>query len=812
MKSYIEMVKTKFNRRPKLIRSDRGREYLSQDLIDYLKKNGVKTQTTAPYTPQQNGKAERKNRYLLEMARTMILESGLEKKYWGEAVNTANYLQNRLPSRATEKTPYELWESRKPDLGHIHVFGSAAYAHVPKQSRTKLDPKAKKLTFVGYETGSKAFRLLDTKTNKITISRDVTFVDECNVREKIGAEIGSGREESNVDEKADEESDESTSSTITISSDDASDTSSSGESTITVIDRYDADYEHNANDPDATMYTDTDYDEAHDTIGELRVSSRITKGKIPERYGNFANTIRIMEPKTYEEAISSPEKEKWTQAMEEEINSLLANDTWELVDLPEDRKAVGCKWVYKVKKTENEELKYKARVVAKGFSQKFGEDYDEVFAPVVKPTTVKILLTLAGIRNYVIRQYDVKTAFLNGDIEETIFMSQPKGYIRLGQKEKVCKLKRSLYGLKQAARSWNERMKSDLKSLGFKQSKRDPCLFFKTKPYVIYFILYVDDYMMASETLKAIDEAEKSLRELFTITSLGEPKFFLGLNLSRDNDGFFYMDQSNYINKILIDTNMENAKPSAKVIDPGIMKEAGNSPEMEDKGRYQSLIGKLLYLGVNTRPDILTSVCILSQFNTQPTERHWTEAKRIVRYLKGTINLQLKLGSNKRKKSDNKLLAYSDADWAENRKDRKSNSGYVLQLCDSTVSWYSRKQTCVATSSTEAEYVAMFEACKEIVWTRKLLKDFGEPQNVPTMLYEDNQSALKILENPGMSDRTKHVDTKFHYSKWCMEKRRVHFEYCPTNSMVADLMTKPLGPNRTKELREAIGLRDWAIK
>ncbi|XP_051163516.1 uncharacterized protein LOC127282958 [Leptopilina boulardi] len=769
IKQFVEMVKTQFNKTPKCIRSDRGKEYVNQDLQNYLKNKGVKLQYTVSYSPQQNGVAERKNRSLLEMARCMMLDANLEKKYWAETVNTANFLQNRLPTRITAKTPYELMYSNKPDLKNLHIFGCDAYAQIPKELRRKLDDKAEKLTFIGYSEESKGFRLLDKKTDRIKVSRDVIFLDK-NQQVKNSNEAELIISEEKFSETTEEDKiDNNISETESSSSDDQNDTQPT----------------------------------------EPRRSRRINKGVPPERFMASSNlaTQKINDPKSRNEALSGSNNQEWQKAMDEEISSLSKNKTWDIVPAPEDRDIVTCKWIFKSKQNqEGKTTRYKTRLVARGFSQKYGTDYDEVFAPVVRQTTFKILLAIAGQENLIIKHYDAKTAFLNGDLDQTIYMTQPEGYEIFKDNVKlVCKLKKGLYGLKQSAKLWNEKLNSILLNFKFLQSQTDSCFYIKrTKENVIFVIIHVDDFLIASKSIEKINETAEFLKGKFQLLDLGFLHCYLGIEVRRNSDGIYCIKQSQYIDNILKRFGLEDAKISNIPLDPGYIKiDKEDQPIMEESEKYQQLIGALLYLAVNTRPDITASVIILSQNNKHPTSADWTETKRIGRYLKGTRDYELILGQRGKEEG---LVGYADADWAENRKDRKSNSGYLFKYLNATISWGCRKQTCVALSSTEAEYIALAEACQECIWIRRLLEDFLNYKQGPTTIFEDNQSCLKFLSNKKFSHRTKHIDTKFHFVKQLKENRTLNFEYCPTDRMLADMLTKPLSRIKLRTLAEGCGL------
>lgn len=263
------------------------------------------------------------------------------------------------------------------------------------------------------------------------------------------------------------------------------------------------------------------------------------------------------------------------------------------------------------------------------------------------------------------------------------------------------------------------------------------------------------------------------------------------------------MRQTSYIENIIRRFSLEDAKPSGIPLDTGYLKTRENQPTMNENERYQQLIGALVYVAVNTSPDIAASVTILSQYNKQPLSSNWTELKRVVRYLKGTKCYELILGGQG---EERRITGYADADWAENRSDRKSNSGYIFEFLNASISYGCRKQTCVALSSTEAEYIALTEACQEGLWIQRLVLDFISTK-LPVLIYEDNQSCLKMIQHKKFSHSTKHINTKFHFIKELKNNQDILFEYFCTEEVKADMLTKPLSKVRLQLLSQRCGLK-----
>lgn len=538
-----------------------------------------------------------------------------------------------------------------------------------------------------------------------------------------------------------------------------------------------------------------------------RESSRSTKGNPPKRLIeeiNFVNDA-VIEPKNLKQVMASNQKNQWIDAMKDEMESLRSNGTWDLCELPKDRTAIGSKWVFKKKTSPDGTVKsFKARLVAQGFSQKFGSDYDLVFAPVVRQTTFRLLLSIAAKENFHVRHFDAKTAFLNGELKETIFMKQPPGFVEEGKENHVCLLRRSIYGLKQSARIWNKAIHQVLLDAGYTQSKNDPCLYtYSLKGKFCFVLIYVDDLIIASKYTELMSACEEILNAKFKIKNLGEIQNYLGLQIKRNENGDFAINQAEYILKVINDFGLANAKISEVPINISYGKGA-ESEMLINNEKYRQLIGCLLYISVNTRPDISASVSILAQKVSNPNEEDWNELKRVLKYLKGTANLSLLLGKSK---NNTDLVGYADANWAENRIDRKSNSGYVFSYLGGTVSWSCKRQSCVSISSTEAEFIALSEACKEAHWIRRLLEDFNRPISTSTNIFEDNQSCLKLIKEEKLSGRSKHIDVRYYFVKDYIEKGFVDCTYCPTENMVADLLTKPLPASRIKMLRSECGVK-----
>ena len=441
--------------------------------------------------------------------------------------------------------------------------------------------------------------------------------------------------------------------------------------------------------------------------------------------------------------------------------------------------------------------------MAQGFSQKYGIDYDEVFSPVAWFSSVHTLLAFAVERKMLIHQMDVVT-FLNGDLKEEIYMRQPPGYVIPGKEKQVCKLKKSLYGLKQSPRCWNEKLCNHLKLLGYKQSGADPCVFIRNSKEKLEIIaIYVDDLILVAMTSTQIQEMKKTLSDTFRMKDMGQLQYCLGVNFEQ-TEGSISMSQKQYLLKLLEKYNLNEANIVATpmYMNDKLVKDDGYSKKVNPI-HYQSMVGSLLHAARATRPDISHAVGVVSKFNSEPTEAHLTAVKRIFRYLKGTLDLVLQYKSTGRN-----LLGYSDADWANDLDSHHSTSGNVFVMSKGAISWLSQKQATVALSTAEAEYIALGSATQEAIWLRQLLSDLKVNVQEPTEIFEDNQGSIAMAKNPVGHKRSKHIDIRHHFIREAVQAGTVRLSYCPSKEMVADIFTKSLPKEQFVKLRKELGLID----
>lgn len=836
-KAFKALVENESGLKIKALRHDGGGEYVSHEFRDYCKSQGIVQQITTPYSPQQNGVAERLNRTIMDAVRSMLHHQRLSASFWGEATNTAIYCRNRIPhSSLSFKTPYELWYGKRSTLGHLRVWGCMAFVHVNAKVRTKLDDKAKACIFIGYDSTHMGYRFWDPKAKKIIVRRDATFWEDVRVAEEDVASHHEERpralphvvinEEMQVPSLEDErerplppqyeheappmedQHAQHVTDQMAASSDRRPQSASSSE-----------------------MIAPRGVRSMRDILGaegqrqapreELRqVHGAPINPQAPplpnpplRRSPRFIHAIKSIpheDPLTVEEAMSRTDAPKWRQAMEEELDAMRRMKTWELVDLPEGRQAVKCKWVFKLKRNQDDSIeRYRARLVAKGFSQKEGLDYNETFSPTLKHTSIRVILALVALYDWEVHQVDVATAFLNGVLQEEVFMCQPDGFVIPGKEKKVCRLKKSIYGLKQSSRVWNEDIDLYLQSIRFIRSMSDPCVYVRDGDPSNIIGLYVDDQVVTGRSIQVIEKTKREIAMKYDIKDLGPSKKLLGWEIVRDRvSGLLSISQTKLIEKALDRFGMASCNSSPTPLDPGLKLSQEHSPKTNDEKLdmidvpYQALIGTLMYLMVGTRPDIAYAVGVLSQFMHNPGRAHWEAAKRVLRYLRGTKSMKI---TYMRSSGGAEVKGYSDSDWAGDITTRKSTSGYVFTMASGVIAWSSRKQASVATSTAEAEYVAAAMAAREALWLRQLLGEMHQPQETATPIYIDNQAALTHLTNPMTTPKSKHIDIAFHFVRDHIHKGHLIFIFVSTKFQVADVFTKALSTEPFKRCIDALG-------
>lgn len=914
-KDYKAQAENQTGRKIKRLRSDNGKEYVGRDFEDFLRSSGIIHETTVPYNPEQNGLAERRNRTIVEKARALLFDAGLDKRFWAEAVGTAVYLMNRSPAKGLTCTPEEQFTGKRPDLSHLRVFGAKAMAHVPKVKRQKWDPKSEACVFVGYATNAKGYRLYNPTTRKFLISRDVIFLcekqqpTEGNEREVAdldrvefytqGVVHQVQDRPANVVQIEDSDSDTDTDGYETVAEDldetvrdsalDAAEETVEtravdtdavpGEDRVTPAieelaeaNAVDADVDPVAGPSSAlppqlqqslsgsvmrrsererrlpgkyndfkvtySMYPQKTVSQQHgsrgqqdgratalpshptkESVGAQHDSKsgdweRQIKGKCPDTNLNGEPSLQLIipqpagEPCTFRDAMNRTDREFWIEAMDSEYQALMENKTWTMTMLPAGRKALKNKWVYKIKvKSDGSIERYKARLVIKGCSQVEGVDYNETYSPVVRYATIRYLMSKAAELSLEIHQMDAVTAFLQGDLgEEQIFMQQPEGFE--DGTERVCLLKKALYGLKQASRVWNLKLDKELRRMGLQRSKYDTCVYFRiTEGKMVIVTIYVDDFLIFSNDDEMVSTVKSALTKKFRMKDLGMAKQVLGIRVTRGN-GTVAVDQERYINELLEKFKMTECNPVLTPMDLNQKLSREMSPRTEeDRERmkqvpFRELIGSLQFLAQCTRPDICHALSVVSSFCENPGDAHWVAAKRILRYLKGTKDLKLVYS----KQSENRLDAFTDADWGNDLDTRRSTSGYVFIKNGGAITWSSRRQPTVALSTTEAEYMALAATTQESIWWRGFIGELWG-QKLAMLIRCDNKSAISLAEKEmGYSPRSKHIDIRHHFVREQIEMKCIKLLHVSSEQQVADVLTKAVPAPKLSEARRSLGV------
>ncbi|CAA7059133.1 unnamed protein product [Microthlaspi erraticum] len=777
-KHFVALVERQTGKKLKCIRSDNGGEY-SGPFDAYCKEHGIRHQFTPPKTPQLNGLAERMNRTIVERVRCLISQSGLSMTFWGEALSTVVHVLNLSPSSPLNgDIPERVWTGKDVSYDHLRVFGCKAFVHIPKDERSKLEMKSRQCVFIGYGQDEFGYRFYDPVEKKLVRSRDVVFMEDQTIKD------------------IDKSGNPTQSFESLIGPEVAPSTSVHGQ----------VEGEVHSDTPNADAPAHDEgiggHDDDHDgtpTTENLPAVRRSERGPKPSTRYDPSEYVLLTdggEPESFMEALEDEHKDKWFGAMGEEMDSFEENHTFDLVKLPKGKKALLNKWVYRIKHEDTSLLpRYRARLVVKGYGQKKGVDFDEIFSPVVKMSSIRVVLGLAASLDLEVEQMDVKAAFLHGDLEEEIYMVQPEGFVKKGKEDLVCRLKKSLYGLKQAPRQWYKKFKSVMGEHGYKETTSDHCVFvqvFGDDDFIIL-LLYVDDMLIVGRNVSRIQELKKHLSQSFAMKDLGPAKQILGMRIVRDRgERLIHLSQEKYIEKVLRRFHMDKSKVVSTPLAAHFRLSSQQSPstelEKQDMARvpYASAVGSLMYAMVCTRPDLAHAVGVVSRFLSNPGRDHWTAVKWILRYLRGTSSLKLTFGGTKPL-----LVSYTDSDMSGDVDSRKSTSGYLVTFAGGAVAWQSRLQKCVALSTTEAEFIAATEACKEVLWMKNFLADIGFKQDKYVLLC-DSQSAICLGKNSTFHSRSKHIDRRYHWIRDVVASKEVELEKVHTDDNGADMMTKSL--------------------
>ena len=514
-------------------------------------------------------------------------------------------------------------------------------------------------------------------------------------------------------------------------------------------------------------------------------------------------------PGSLKEAMDREDWPAWMEAMAEEYGALQANQTWELEEESKDQKALSCKWVFTYKTDASGLIeRYKARLVVRGFEQKAGIDYNETYAATMKQKTVRMILGLAATLDLELFHFDLSTAFLNGVLKEKVFMKQPPLFEDAALPAGVCRLKKTLYGLKQSPREWYEEMTRTLLEIGFTRSPYDQAFFIRRMGGQMLLVgVWVDDMLVAAHTQEMVMDLHRELNKRYKVKNLGPVKVFLGMEVTRSRKTRrLFLSQERYLKSVLEEFGMADCNPSSTPLPAGLKLKADGpeDPEVFQDIPYRQVVGKLAYAMTGTRPDIAFAVSLVSRYLNKPRVSHWKAVKHVLSYIKGTLDLGLEFGGPE---ASLQVVGYADADFAMDEDTSRSVSGRAFIFGGAAVSWKSQRQPSVSLSTAEAEYIAAAEASADAIWYRSKLDDLGFLQQGPTVIFEDNHSAIKLSENDCDHPKTRHVRVKYHFIREQVKLKQVVLKPVPTDDQVADGLTKPLPRDKHRSFCKMLGLR-----
>lgn len=790
----------------------------------WLLEKGITHLVTTRNTPQHNGTAERMNRTIMEKAQTIRIDADLPKYLWAELVSTAAFLYN-----CNQKTnPYLMMWGVEPRLTNIKSVGSQAFYSIHHfQNLGKLDPRCRKGKLVGFDEDMKSYRIWDSESGKVIQSRDVVF--DCNSDNDMG-EVCIDNLETNSEEKHEEQTDRPT---INQGGDNEGNQ---------MINSQDEEVQEDT--------TDNNQNRSEENQEQTRTSSRVKKQA--DRYGNWKSYLMFQKeiekeesdntqfeamalqtfvkenaviPDSFQTAKQSPEWPLWRKAIFTELDSSIENGVFELIPKEKrdkNKSLINTRWVLNKKfDTEGNLKRYKARCVARGFKQKEGIDYEETFSPTGRLSTRRYVLNHATQRKIKPQQADFVTAYLNSKLEEeeAVYISLPDGFVEWLQETKqetytndlsraliknpdgfVIKLKKTLYGLKQAARGWYTTMTDWFIKHGYWISDADPCLLISNQGDLAF--AWVDNLILVGENT---DELIKNISKDFKIKDLGIAQHILGMKIDYLEEEKMFINQTHYVQSLIEEYGLEDAKETGTPMQANIKLLKSTEEEAKEFKKknldYRSAIGSLNYLSQCTRPDITYVVGKLSQHLENPNESHWCAFKRVLRYLKGSKDYGILYQPN----SGHDIVGYTDSSWAEDE-ESLSTSGYNFQAGSGLVSWRSKKLGGPSSSSTEAEYRVYLSASQEAQWLRKLTFDIYGEVPEKTQIWSDNQGAIQLAKNPVFHSRTKHIGVHFNFTKDLIVNKEISITYMPTEEMVADIFTKALDREKHMKFTSMMGI------
>lgn len=787
LKHYIAMAENCVGGRFVEFRSDNGKEFTSTEFQEYLKYKGIAFKPSTPRTPEQNAIAERAIRTICKMIRSMLYQSSMTDKHWCYAAETAAYLYNRMSHKALPdgKTPHEIYTGQKPNVENLVPFGCYGVVHIDKQLR--LSPLASRGMYgrmVGYHSRHGTYYMM-LQSGKVKASRvnqwrrEMTAFPSKNKKRKITR--SPSEDEAELEDLNHGDKDEARRSK-----------------------RATAGIPGARFDLEPHQLGFLLYDETLNNVVDLDGQDTLLEAMMA--------AVSELEdvPKSYQDAITGKDKEFWIASTEDEMKSIVDNGTWEIVEAPYDANIVACKWVFKKKLEPDDSIRYKSRLCAKGFSQTRGKDFFHTYAPTMALVSFRLFLAFCAKHGLDVHSADVKTAFLYSIIDADVYMKIPEGYKPQNENEReimrsrraVCKLKRSIYGLKQSSALFWKTITKVLIQVGFKCMTADNCILINPERQLIMG-LYVDNMAIGFRDAKQHRWLIEQLRKHFKITDEGAIRRCLGINIKRLSDGGYALSQRRTIEKIFSKFNVYESKRVMTPRSSTAKLEMLQSPNF-DAGTYRSMIGALIYLVTATRPDIAEAVSVLAQHSNSPKKVHKKAADRIMQYLYNTRDYAIAYHPG----GNSKLFAVADASHGSCKITGKSRTGFLVFYANGPISWKSKRQAVVAQSTKDAEYMAMSICSKDLMFSIEFVHEanslmgYLSPFNVktnrsPVDLFCDNQPAIDTVERHGFTDKSKSIRLSYHNIRDLYQKNEIRPVKIDTKLNPADLLTKPLTSEQT---------------
>jgi len=844
---------------------DNARKLSMGKMHNICKCDSIKLHMMVPYHPASNGVAERAIGVLTATAHAMLHDAGLPKKLWVEAFSMATYLRNRMPMRALDGlTPFELLYGMKPDLADLRAFGALCVIAEPSAKLKKLDDCARFCVFVGYKYGGGGYHIWDPEREVVVESQDMIFFEDSlpppTLHDTTGFDADADEplkqvtpldhvSPQAVPTQARAPSPVGVSTTTDPDVVDMSPVPQHPRLVIRLPGRYmDRGALHHRHAPSEVVASSGDSDSDNGVVFDWPVHNVSHVPDYPERmlcsgqrqgtwdggdgrsgdgggdtlfviddgegvdYSLIAfsaglpggiHLSQLPDPWSIHEALASPDTDGWKAAMDREMSNLRSHDIYKLTPCHPGMHTLRLGWVLHWKFKDGVFEKNKARLVARGDQQRPGIDYDKSFSPVMRLESLCVLLMMAAICNYDIIQFDVTSAYLHRTLKEEVYMEQPSGYLVLGKEHWVWRLKKGLYGLVQAGRMWNDKLNAHMNSVGYSATAKDPAVYIKGQWGCEGFIagrFWVDDFVGVG--------SGKELDAKYRVTGLGEVRWILGMKVKCDQMvRTISILQEAFIDSILACFNLADAAPTTTPLMLGTQLTKADCPTAQaDRDEmagtpYRQLVGALSWLALGTCPDVVFATSSLGRFGHNLGRVHWEVAKRVLQYLKGTKGWRLVLGGEPAE-----VVGFMDADWGSDHDDRHSVGAFLFKIGGGAVSWKTKKQGCVALSSTEAEYMALCQSAKESVWLEEFVKGLGVSVSGSMVIKVNNQGSIVLMKNSVFHDRLKHIDIQHHYTRDLVRANRIEIKYIPMKDMLADVLTKALPRAQHEYLAKAVGL------